>query len=564
MPFNADTLRALVFEIRSLSARRDSPAERLEAAGRLLIAAIDAGAFAAPGFAPFIVGVRQRREQEKVNGWISAWVKAVWWLKGKPDAPPDPDGKFAADCELVAAQILESARPADPAGDAPIGGAEQARAFPACAQCEIHDGVFLRGAVGELKQRVARLPFALARPASNAALTDSDPAGRLWRFYSSVDPRQQPVGHRLFLESFAGGEPTDRTLRDLHRCEMLSVGPPSSVDMRSWEHAVGTGFAGPAAVAELLAAVRGVASMGAAHTRPEPDPSTEPALPIVTPAHIPTRGSESNMKRWVWDLHPLSRNSWGNLQYPDDGTAPGQTIELRRAKGMLNGDYAVVDLLPGESRPSMKMGTFTRRFYVPTEADLEIVRTKYPDNSDPAAPPWPRIEADLIAAGQLRDELVKLNAPTLLQLLAVAGSKATAKRPGHKPDTDPKADAKLAEAWKEGADAFTAAFEPVVKAVFEAKAASEGLVVPDKTPAAPNAPTYSVAALRDMTGLGNNALNRYAKTANVTTPRRGERDFKYTLADVRAILESIIASTAEDKLRDRCKSALRNLPEIAE
>ncbi|HPM22942.1 MAG TPA: hypothetical protein PLP66_03495 [Phycisphaerae bacterium] len=118
--------------------------------------------------------------------------------------------------------------------------------------------------------------------------------------------------------------------------------------------------------------------------------------------------------------------------------------------------------------------------------------------------------------------------------------------------------------WKEGADAFAAAFEPVVKAVFEAKAASEGLVVPDKTPAAPSAPTYTVAALRDMTGLGNSALNRYAKTANVTTPSRGERDFKYTLADVRAILQTIIASTAEDTLRNRCKSALRNLPEIAD
>ena len=73
--------------------------------------------------------------------------------------------------------------------------------------------------------------------------------------------------------------------------------------------------------------------------------------------------------------------------------------------------------------------------------------------------------------------------------------------------------------WKEGADALAAAFEPVVKAAFAAKAAAEGLVVPDKTPAAPSAPTYTVAALREMTGLGNNALNRYAKTAKVTTPR---------------------------------------------
>jgi len=118
--------------------------------------------------------------------------------------------------------------------------------------------------------------------------------------------------------------------------------------------------------------------------------------------------------------------------------------------------------------------------------------------------------------------------------------------------------------WKEGADAFAAAFEPVVKAVFEAKAVAEGLVVPDKTPAAPSAPTYTVAALRDMTGLENTALNRHAKAAKVMTPRRGERNVKYTLADVRAILQALIASTAEDTLRDRCKSALRNLPEIAE
>lgn len=75
---------------------------------------------------------------------------------------------------------------------------------------------------------------------------------------------------------------------------------------------------------------------------------------------------------------------------------------------------------------------------------------------------------------------------------------------------------------------------------------------------------YTVAALREMTGLENTTLNRYAKMAKVTTPRRGERNFKYTLADVRAILETIIASTAEDKLRDKCRTSLRNLPEIAE
>jgi hypothetical protein len=60
--------------MRSLPKRQDSPAKRLEAAGRLLMAAIDAGAFALPAFALFLVVVRQRREQPNVNRWISAWV----------------------------------------------------------------------------------------------------------------------------------------------------------------------------------------------------------------------------------------------------------------------------------------------------------------------------------------------------------------------------------------------------------------------------------------------------------------------------------------------------------
>ena len=75
--------------------------------------------------------------------------------------------------------------------------------------------------------------------------------------------------------------------------------------------------------------------------------------------------------------------------------------------------------------------------------------------------------------------------------------------------------------------------------------------------------TFTVAALREMTGLENAALNRYAKGANVHTPARGQRNFKYTLVDVRAILNSILASTAEDELRAKCNAALQNLQEIA-
>ncbi|MFO0840682.1 MAG: hypothetical protein U1D55_19405 [Phycisphaerae bacterium] len=75
-------------------------------------------------------------------------------------------------------------------------------------------------------------------------------------------------------------------------------------------------------------------------------------------------------------------------------------------------------------------------------------------------------------------------------------------------------------------------------------------------------PSISMAALRDMTGLENTALNRYAKKAKVQTARRGQRNFRYTRRDVCAILNAIIAKTGEDDLRAKCKSALEDLLEI--
>ena len=75
---------------------------------------------------------------------------------------------------------------------------------------------------------------------------------------------------------------------------------------------------------------------------------------------------------------------------------------------------------------------------------------------------------------------------------------------------------------------------------------------------------FSVAALREMTGLENTALNRYAKKAGVETPARGQRSHLYPAADARLILQKIINTSSEAKLRNRCQTALRNLPEITE
>ncbi len=102
-------LEAITGELRTLPGRGDSSGEQLESAGRLLIEAIKAGAFAEPRFVSFRVMVRQRSEQPKVNGFISAWSEAVWWLKGRPKETPDHVRDLASDVELVIARIL--ARP---------------------------------------------------------------------------------------------------------------------------------------------------------------------------------------------------------------------------------------------------------------------------------------------------------------------------------------------------------------------------------------------------------------------------------------------------------------------
>ena len=118
-----DAIQDLASELRSLRDRRDSPAEREESAGRLLMAAIDAGAFADR---PALVGmIRQRAEQNGVNGWISAWHEAVWRLRGKPDGDAS---SFDDDCDMLAGE-MEATATVKQAGaretEPPIGGAAE-------------------------------------------------------------------------------------------------------------------------------------------------------------------------------------------------------------------------------------------------------------------------------------------------------------------------------------------------------------------------------------------------------------------------------------------------------
>lgn len=163
--------------------------------------------------------------------------------------------------------------------DATAKSAEQARAFLTWAEQEIHDGVFLPGALRELKERVARILYALAQRAADCPSDGGDAAARLWRFFSTVDPRQQPVGHRRFVESFRDGEPTEMTLRALWHAECVSAGlPKKMVDSRLWKLAVERRFGGRrAAAAELLQAVRRIAAWHEAGT------GSATALPVEHP-----------------------------------------------------------------------------------------------------------------------------------------------------------------------------------------------------------------------------------------------------------------------------------------
>lgn len=88
---------------------------------------------------------------------------------------------------------------------------------------------------------------------------------------------------------------------------------------------------------------------------------------------------------------------------------------------------------------------------------------------------------------------------------------------------------------------------------------------PEPDPGAGNpSRTLPVAALLEWTNLSHTALSKYAKLAGVQTPRRGERNFRYGWTDARKILETIIAKASDRRIRDKCRAALGNPPEITQ
>ena len=151
---------------------------------------------------------------------------------------------------------------------------------------------------------------------------------------------------------------------------------------------------------------------------------------------------------WLWDLYPLAEVAWGNILGFNDGLGDGNTIDMRlwlRPGQMSNYPPPVYRPAHAPLPPFAYADGGVRRCYIPQAEDLELVGRVFPTIVHAGNPPWPRVEAELIAAGRSRDELAKMNAPTLLLLLAqTRGATAPAAADDKRPRCAPMSRAEIA------------------------------------------------------------------------------------------------------------------------
>ena len=124
---------------------------------------------------------------------------------------------------------------------------------------------------------------------------------------------------------------------------------------------------------------------------------------------------KENLTRWVWDLFPLSKDSWGAWQLANDEDRPDQRVFVRRYHGDgYLGPPVSMDMLARMMEQGHTPEDFAQREgYVPTQDDLDLLKRQYP-NSDPYQPVWRAIKSDLVAAGHVPDSMQGHDVPTLL------------------------------------------------------------------------------------------------------------------------------------------------------
>lgn len=152
--------------------------------------------------------------------------------------------------------------------------------------------------------------------------------------------------------------------------------------------------------------------------------------------------SESGRERWVWDLYPLAKDSWGVWEVAPEMPRPDHRIYMYRMQydGYMGPVTELEDLhriepprLPhktwaqvaAEKKLQAEGGAETpqpfgkavyREAFEPKDDDFALLAQCYPGD-DPHRPDWYRVKADLEAAGHDGDRLVKSEAPVLLAWL---------------------------------------------------------------------------------------------------------------------------------------------------
>ena len=136
------------------------------------------------------------------------------------------------------------------------------------------------------------------------------------------------------------------------------------------------------------------------------------------PAVSPVGSAEDTAKRWVWDLYPLAKDSWGVWELEPEMPRPDHRIYMYRYQGDgYMGPVKELEKLQKLETPSRKI--LHREAYAPRDEDFALLKRRYP-NADPHHPDWYRVKADLQAGNHTPDTLDKTEAPGLLALLATA------------------------------------------------------------------------------------------------------------------------------------------------
>jgi hypothetical protein len=144
---------------------------------------------------------------------------------------------------------------------------------------------------------------------------------------------------------------------------------------------------------------------------------------------------ESLQRMPLWDMRPLERGSWGNITGYFDERPGGGVLDMGRWSRLPGcRDDRPVHRPAAVLLPPLWLDGGVRSCYRPRPEDLVLVQHRFPDVSDAAAPPWQLIRTSLLEAGRTVDDIARLDAPKLVELLgSAADSKARATKDKKEP-----------------------------------------------------------------------------------------------------------------------------------